>query len=74
MFGLKKITEIDNKLNYVIGYRNLVNISIVAVAYTAYTMGAFETSVILMILGLKWFAVQVYQNIDAMELIGLSLK
>lgn len=67
MFGSKKITEMDNRLNAIYGYRQSVNLAVIAVACFAYYYGLYETSAIIFLLGLKWYASQVYHNIDAVE-------
>lgn len=71
MFGFKTIKEIDSKMNYILGYRQLVNVSVLAIAYIAYTMGIFEVTIILMILGLKWYISQAYHNFDSLEAMDL---
>jgi cadmium resistance protein CadD (predicted permease) len=67
MFHKKKLDEIDNKLTYVIGYRNLYNIAVLMVAVMAYLTPDAITkaiSLILIVLGLKWFLTQVRENLD----------
>lgn len=67
MFGSKKITEMDNRLNAIFGYRQSVNLAALGVACFAYYYGLYEVCLILLVLGLKWYATQVYHNIDAVE-------
>jgi hypothetical protein len=67
MFHKKKLDEIDNKLTYIVGYRNLYNIAVMMVSVMAYLTPDAMTkaiSLVLLILGLKWFLTQVRENID----------
>ena len=67
MFHKKTLSEIDNKLTYVIGYRNLYNIAVMMVSVMAYLTPDSTTkaiSLILLVLGLKWFLTQIRENID----------
>ena len=67
MFHKKNLDEIDNKLTYVIGYRNLYNIAVLMVAVMAFLTPDATTkaiSLILVVLGLKWFLTQIRENLD----------
>jgi hypothetical protein len=63
----KSLSEVDNKLTYVIGYRNLYNIAVLMIAVMAFLTPDAITkaiSLILIVLGLKWFLTQVRENLD----------
>jgi hypothetical protein len=67
MFHKKTLSEIDNKLTYIVGYRNLYNIAVLMVSVMAYLTPDAITkaiSLILLVLGLKWFLTQIRENID----------
>lgn len=75
----QKIRRVDNRLTYVIGYRNLYNISVLfccAWFYMVVESGGFPPTVVpsvvmgtfvVTVLGLKWFLMQIRENIDASE-------
>ena len=68
----KKVKELDNKLTYAIGYRNLYNIVVMAVGFVG---GLFYTVqgnipnlifIVITILGSKWFITQMQENVDTL--------
>jgi hypothetical protein len=71
------LNKIDNRLTYILGYRNLYNIAVLFTCswfYVALDSGAFSVGIaptvfmgnyLLTVLGLKWFLTQVRENIDA---------
>ena len=71
MFSAKKIREIDNKLTYAVGYRNLYNIVVLAIGSVMLFTSSFNYAMlstvgfIVFILGAHWFLEQMRQNIDA---------
>lgn len=70
-FTAKSYSEIDNKFTYIVGYRNLYNIAVLFVAFMAYINPDAVTkaiSLVLIVLGLKWFLAQVRENIDVVML------
>ena len=73
MFSAKKIKEIDNKLTYAIGYRNLYNIVVLAIGsvmilFSGLSIAAMSSvGFIIFILGGKWFLHQMTENIDAIS-------
>lgn len=73
----QKYSELDNRLTYIVGFRNLFNIAVMMVAfwfiYSGQT-GVFADSTIILVggfimlvMGMKWFLVQTRENIDATE-------
>lgn len=67
----KKIKEMDNKLTYAIGYRNLFNIVVLAcgvVGILATQWGTTQNWVALtiFILGGKWMLTRMQENIDTL--------
>jgi len=71
LFTAKSYSEIDNKFTYIVGYRNLYNIAVLFVAFMAYINPDAITkaiSLILIVLGMKWFLSQVRENIDVVML------
>ena len=80
-FTPKMIRKADDKMNFIIGYRNLYNIVVLVLAFWFIvesqsvdlygTMpGIIEGSsgIILMVLGGKWFLSQIRQNLDILEI------
>lgn len=65
--GNKRFSEVDNKLTYIIGYRNAYNIAVLFIALMAYLnpdMISRAIALLLIVLGFKWFLTQVRENID----------
>jgi len=64
--GTKSIKEIDNKLTYIIGFRNAYNIAVLFIAAMGYILypAAMIAVIVLLVLGLKWFLSQIRENID----------
>lgn len=72
--------EWDNRVTYVIGHRNLINIAVLFVSVYGMAAGAevlhtgaesvvtvTMTMLIMFVLGLKWFFDQTVENIDATD-------
>jgi hypothetical protein len=80
-FTPKMIRQADDKMNFIIGYRNLYNIATIAVAswfiIESQSIGIYGTvpgiiegasGTLLMVLGGKWFLSQIRQNLDILEI------
>ena len=72
MLNAKKVKEIDNKLTFAIGYRNLLNIVVIATGFImAEVLPGTEpfklAGLVLFVMGLMAFATQLRDNIDAMS-------
>ena len=68
----KKLFDADNKLTFIIGYRNLFNIAVMFWAFIYFVSShdgtlAYATGLIIFIMGCKWFLVQSRENIDAID-------
>ena len=66
----QNVIEMDNRLTYVIGYRNLYNICILMIgAWCLLTPGQLSSTLgfLLIVMGFKWFLAQARENIDAMD-------
>lgn len=73
----QKYSELDNRLTYIVGFRNLFNIAVMMVGfwfiYSAQTEILTDSTIVLvggflmLVLGMKWFLVQTRENIDATE-------
>jgi Mg2+/Co2+ transporter CorB len=74
----QKFIEIDNRLTYIVGYRNLYNIAVMFVAtwFIIAAQGELAPSVaptvfvgafIMLVMSGKWFLTQVRDNIDASD-------
>ena len=74
MLNLKKVKEIDSKITFVLGYRQLINYMIFVVAVTAFEYGLYGESVIFLVFGAKWFLTQIYHNFDALETDEILVK
>lgn len=70
----ERYMEIDNKLTFIVGFRNLYNVAVMFVA--AWTMIVADANsngttmlvgFVILILGMKWFLTQVRDNIDATD-------
>lgn len=73
MVSLKKVTEVDNKITYLLLYRNVYNIAVLFVAFMADAMKSSPIIVIvLLVLGLKWTLSQIRENSDALEIMNLQ--
>lgn len=72
----QKFIEIDNRLTYIVGYRNLYNIAVMFVSTwflivaqnefvgdsaTTVFVGAF----LMLVMSMKWFLTQIRDNVDA---------
>lgn len=77
----KMISKADDRMNFIIGYRNLYNIVVLVLAFwfivESQSIGLYGTipgaiegsgGVILMVLGGKWFLSQIRQNLDILEI------
>ena len=70
----QKLMGFDNKMTFIIGYRNLYNFVVLMIAsmslYYGDVLGTpyfFMLSLLLFVLGFKWFLDQVRENIDALD-------
>ena len=66
---VQKLKKSDKRWNYIIGYRNLINIAIIAVGWYGmlYYPGAEGYALIVFIFGGRSFLTQLYQNVDSVE-------
>jgi hypothetical protein len=71
-----KLIQFDNKITFVVGYRNLYNFVVMMIAamafYYAEVLVASELymlSLILAVLSCKWFLMQVRDNVDSLEVV-----
>jgi hypothetical protein len=74
--GSHSFSEVDNKLTYIVGYRNVYNIAVLFVAFMAFISPDSITkalSLVLIVLGLKWFLSQVRENIDVVMINEIKL-
>lgn len=68
----KKVKELDNKLTYALGYRNLFNIVVLACGFAGgalySNLGTTENLIFLVIaiLGSKWTLNQLQENVDTL--------
>jgi hypothetical protein len=80
-FTPKMIRKADDKINFIIGYRNLFNIVVLVLAFwfivESQSVGLYGTipgviegsiGTLLMVLGGKWFLSQIRQNLDILEI------
>jgi hypothetical protein len=72
----QKLIQFDNKITFVIGYRNLYNFVVMMIAamsfYYAEVLVASELymlALILAVLSCKWFLVQVRDNVDSLDVV-----
>jgi len=70
----QKLMSFDNKMTFIIGYRNLYNFVVLMIAsmslYYGDVLGTpyfFMLSLLLFVIGFKWFLDQVRENIDALD-------
>ena len=76
----QKFVEVDNRLTYIVGYRNLYNIAVMFVStwfiIVAQAQGEIAASAsptvfvgafILLVMSMKWFLTQVRDNVDASD-------
>ena len=72
MFKPESIKKWDNKLTFVVGYRNLYNIVVTFIAGVYLTMSGTQSGIqafagiILFVMGMKWFLSQCRENLDSM--------
>jgi hypothetical protein len=71
-----EIKKFDNKVTYVIGYRNLYNILIVAFAvvmgmFAAQNSLPYYTAVIIGLMAGKWLITQMQENVDALSVLEI---
>ena len=67
----KTVKEWDNKFTYVFGYRNTYNIAVLFVAFMMFILldsSIKVLSLVVVILGFKWFLSQVRENLDVVAL------
>jgi len=70
----RKLMGFDNKMTFIIGYRNLYNFVVLMIAsmslYYGDVLGTpyfFMLSLLLFVIGFKWFLDQARENIDALD-------
>jgi hypothetical protein len=69
-----QIKKMDNKMTYIIGYRNLFNILVLAIGSVLLMFSPINvatvttTSFVIFVLGAKWFLTQLYENIDTIAI------
>lgn len=70
----QKLMSFDNKMTFIIGYRNLYNFVVLMIAsmslYYGDVLGTpyfYMLSLLLYIMGGKWFLDQARENIDALD-------
>jgi len=71
----KSLSDVDNKMTYILGYRNLYNFAVLFVAFMAFLNPDAITkalSLVLVVLGLKWLLTQVRENLDVVYLNDLA--
>ncbi len=77
-FDTKKFKEVDNRLTYIIGYRNLYNFVVLFIAgwLLFVTPNEIPSSIqptvyigalVIIVLGFKWLLTQIRENIDATD-------
>lgn len=76
----QKVIKIDNKMTYVVGYRNAYNFCVMMVASMAYLYGEasmnnnyYVIALILFVMAGKWFLTQARENIDAMDAVDAMM-
>ena len=79
MFTVGKIARMQNRLEFIIGYRNLVNLAVIFVGavvaiFASSTSEGIVIGTILMVLGAKYFHDQVLHNIDDLEIQDITEK
>lgn len=67
----RKIKEMDNKMTYAIGYRNLFNILVLAIGVIGLMFTPSGTSqnwisLVIFVLGAKWMLVRMQENVDTL--------
>lgn len=70
----QKYVKFDNRLTYIVGYRNLYNFAVLMIASMSLWFGDslgtpyyYMLAMILYVLGFKWVIMQVRENIDASD-------
>lgn len=70
----QKYVKIDNRLTYIVGYRNLYNFAVLMIACMSVWFGDslgtpyyYMLAMILFVLGFRWTLVQIRENIDATD-------
>lgn len=79
MFTVGKIARMQNRLEFIIGYRNLVNLAVIFVGavvaiFASVTPEGIVIGTILLVLGFKYFHDQMLRNIDDLEIQDLTEK
>ena len=69
----KKIKEMDNKITFAVGYRNLYNILILASGFVGVLFTPLGTefnwiAFVILVLGGKWFLSRMQDNIDTLSI------
>ena len=66
----QNVIEFDNRLTYIVGYRNLYNICILMIGAWCLLVTdqlSIVLGFLLIVMGFKWFLAQARENIDAMD-------
>lgn len=66
----QNVIDMDNRLTYVVGYRNLYNICVLMLGAWSLLISeplAIVLGFLLIVMGFKWFLAQARENIDAMD-------
>lgn len=72
MLTVKKLARMQNRIEFIIGYRNLVNMAVIFVAivvcvFASQTPEGIIIGSVFVVLGFKWFHTQMIRNIDDLE-------
>lgn len=75
--NVNQIMKIDNQISYAIGHRNLVNIAVMLVGaamiiYQPANTNLTLSGMFMLCTGMLFFAKQVYENIDEMEVSDMT--
>ena len=68
---MSRLYELDNKISYILMFRNSYNIAVLFVAGMMFLLGdaTFKAlSLVVVILGLKWMLTQMRENIDVVTI------
>jgi hypothetical protein len=77
MTGIKSVAEFDNKITYIVGYRNLYNIAVLFIALMMFLNPDATSkvlSLVVVVLGLKWMLTQVRENIDVVRINEMAFE
>jgi len=79
MFTPSKLKRMDDRITFVMGYRNLFNLITIFMAGVLITIASWSTEgtvigYLMLVLGAKWLYDQVCKNIDDLEINDLLDK